>query len=103
MYAILVMQLHYPPNYVLDEMEMYEVRAAIKYGYYAYKDIWEANRLTAYIVAQTNAKHHIELTDIVEFPWEKKKDKDDDTKITKQQIEYLKIKANNYIKSKQNG
>ena len=103
MYAILVMQLHYPPSYVLDEMEMYEVRVAIKYGYYAYKDIWEANRLTAYIVAQTNAKHHIELTDIVEFPWEKKRDKQDDTMITKEQIEYLKMKANNYINSKQNG
>ena len=65
MYAILVMQLHYSPQYVLDEMQMYEAQVAIKYGYYAYKDIWEANRLTAYIMAQVNSKRRLKLSDIV--------------------------------------
>ena len=39
MYAILVMQLHYPPQYVLDDMQMYEAKVAMKYGYYANKDV----------------------------------------------------------------
>lgn len=102
MYAILVMQLHYNPQYVLDEMEMYEARAAIKYGYYAYKDIWEANRLSAYMIAQVNCKNELEVSDIAVFPWEEIK-KNDNTSITKEQIEFLKNKANNYIKFKQNG
>lgn len=102
MYAILVMQLHYPPQYVLDEMEMYEVRAAFKYCHYAFKDVWEANRLTAFITAQVNSKNRIEMQDLISFPWEKNEEKGD-TSISKEQIEYLKMKANNYIKSKQNG
>ena len=52
MYAILVMQLHYPPQYVLDDMQMYEAKVAMKYSYYANKDVWEANRLTAYITKE---------------------------------------------------
>lgn len=104
MYAVLVMELHYSPSYVLDEMEMYEARAAMKYGHYAYKDVWEANRLTAYITAQVNSKNRMEITDIVEFPWEKNRaDEEKDTSITKEQIAYLKMKADNYINSKKNG
>ena len=36
---------------------MYEAKVAMKYGYYANKDVWEANRLTAYITAQENTNH----------------------------------------------
>lgn len=103
MYAILVMQLHYDPNYVLDDMEMYEAKVALKYGYYAYKDVWEANRLTAYITAQVNSKNRIDIQNFVEFPWEKRKEEEKETSISREQIEYLKMKANNYINSKKNG
>ena len=98
---MLVMQLHYPPKYVLDEMQMYEVRAALKYSYYASKDTWEANRLTAYKIAQTHSKRRLTLQDIVTFPWENKEESD--TSITKEDIERLQMKADYYLKQHKNG
>lgn len=96
MYAILVMQLHYSPQYVLDEMQMYEVQVAMKYGYYANKDVWEANRLTAYITAQVNSKRKLKVADIVSFPWEEKEASD--TRISKADIERLQKQAETYLK-----
>lgn len=101
MYAILVMQLHYPPQYVLDDMQMYEAQVAMKYSYYANKDVWEANRLTAYITAQVNSKRRLTLQDIVTFPWENKEESD--TSITKEDIERLQMKADYYLKQHKNG
>lgn len=76
-------------------MEMYEVRAAMRYSYYANKDLWEANRLIAYMVAQVNSKKRLQLQDIVRFPWEEVQG---DTSISKEDIERLRIKAENYLK-----
>ena len=92
MYAILVMQLHYPPQYVLDEMQMYEAQVAMKYGYYANKDLWEANRLTAYITAQVNSRKKLNVTDLVTFPWEEDVNTTE-TKISKEDIERLQKQA----------
>lgn len=96
MYAILVMQLHYPPQYVLDDMQMYEAQVAMKYGYYANKDVWEANRLTAYITAQVNSKRKLKVADLVTFPWEEDI-KNTDTSISKEDIERLQKQAENYL------
>lgn len=96
MYAILVMQLHYPPQYVLDDMQMYEAQVAMKYGYYANKDLWEANRLTAYITAQVNSRKKLNVTDLVTFPWEEDI-KNTDTSISKEDIERLQKQAENYL------
>jgi len=35
------MKLHYPPEYVMDKMELYEVKAIMEYEYYASKESWE--------------------------------------------------------------
>lgn len=96
MYAILVMQLHYPPQYVLEDMQMYEAQVAMKYGYYANKDLWEANRLTAYITAQVNSRKKLNVTDLVTFPWEEDI-KNTDTSISKEDIERLQKQAENYL------
>lgn len=74
---------------------MYEVWAAMRYSYYANKDLWEANRLIAYMVAQVNSKKRLQLQDIVRFPWEEVQG---DTSISKEDIERLRIKAENYLK-----
>jgi hypothetical protein len=47
----LVLRLNYPPDYVLDKMEMYEIKAVMDYEYYAHKDGWEQARLVAYLIA----------------------------------------------------
>lgn len=94
------MQCHFPPDYVLDKMEWYEITAVMKYHYYAYKDNWEQARLVAYMVAQVNSKRTLTMTEILEFPWEKEEDKImTKTSITKEEIEQLKAEAQKYLKT----
>jgi len=92
------MKCGYPPEYVLDKMETYEVNSALKYSYYAQKDNWEQARLIAYIVAQSNSTRHLKMEDIVKFHWEEDGEQND-TKITKEDIELLKKQAEQYLKS----
>lgn len=60
----------YPPEYVLDKMRMYEVRAVLEYGYLKDQEGWEQTRLVGYIQAQCNSSKKLKPTDIVKFPWE---------------------------------
>ena len=60
MYAILTLSMNFPPDYVLDRMEMYEVRTAFKYQYYSVKDDWEQARLIAYMTAAVNSSKKLE-------------------------------------------
>jgi len=101
MYAILVLQHHLNPKYVLDEMEMYEVKALMKYAYYSHKDSWEQSRMITYMTAQVNSKNRLQMTDVMEFPWEKEEDEEDKKPITKEQLQQLREQAENYIKAKQ--
>jgi hypothetical protein len=68
---MLVLQLGLNPQYVLDQMQMYEVRSLLQYSYYRDKESWEQSRLIAYITAQTQSTKRIKPTDIMTFPWEK--------------------------------
>lgn len=99
LYAILTQQMHYPPDYVLDTMEWYEINAAMKYQYYSIKDGWEQARLIAYMVAQVNSKRTLKMDEILPLPWEKEEPK---TSITKEEIEKLKSEAQQFLKSKNN-
>lgn len=90
------MQLHYEPSYVLDQMQWYEINAALKYAYYSYKDNWEQARLIAYMIAQTNSKKKLSFEDIVKFNWETE-DETTETSITKQDIERLDKAAKAYL------
>lgn len=92
------MQCHFPPAYVLDEMEWYEISAALKYQYYSIKDGWEQARLISFLIAQTNSKRSLKFEDIMVFPWEKEENTQEKQKITKEDIERLKQKAEEYIK-----
>lgn len=86
------MRCGFPPEYVLDKIESYELAAALKYQHYAVKDGWEQARLIAYIVAQVNSKNRLSIKDILEFPWEEDEE-EKDTSITKEEIEALKAQA----------
>lgn len=97
LYALLTLRLHYPPNYVMDEMEMYEIRAVMDYEYLAHKDSWEQARLVAYLVAQSNSSKRINITDIAKFYWEKEEEAGSgNTTISNDDISRLKEKANQY-------
>lgn len=94
-----------PPEYVLDKMEMYEIRALLNFEYFSHKDEWEQARLIAYMIAQTNSKNKLKFSDIVNFYWENEQEKED-TAITREQIERLKQKSQEYLeklKEKENG
>ena len=85
------------PEYVLDRMEMYEVNALIKNQYRRHKDDWEQARLIAYLIAQCNSKKRMKLTDIVQFPWEKKKNVKDE--IDFEAIKRIRAKAHSMLEN----
>lgn len=93
---MLVLKHHLPPQYVLDEMEMYEIRALMDFEYYSHKDEWEQTRMIAYMIAQTNSTKRLKMQDICKFYWE---EEEHDTSITKQDIERLNKMAQAYIKN----
>lgn len=92
--------MKYPPEYVLDRMEWYEINAAMKYQYYSIKEGWEQARLIAYMVAQVNSKRTLKMEEILQFPWEKEDADKSSTSITKEEIEKLKAEASEYLKNK---
>lgn len=96
------MQCHYPPDYVLDDMQWYEINAALKYQYYAIKDGWEQARLISFLIAQSNSRKKLKMEDILEFPWEKEKE-EHTTSISKEEIERLRKEAEYYLKQNTNG
>lgn len=60
--------------------------------YLVSKESWEQARLNAYMVAQTNSKKRLKLSDIMSFPWEA----DHVGYISNEDIDRLKQKAKEY-------
>lgn len=102
LYTNLTLRLRYPPEYVLDKMEMYEIAAVMEYEYLAHKDDWEQARLVAYLVAQTNSTKSLKVTDIMQFYWEQQEEKKD-TSVSDAEKERLQMKAKQYLNYKSNG
>ena len=98
------MQCSFPPQYVLDEMEWFEINSVLKYKYYATKDQWEQTRILYSIIYNTNAKHPKQVSEMWRFPWEEETTKEN-TAISKADIERLDKMAQAYIKenTKKNG
>ena len=76
-------------------MQMYEVRAVMKYQHFAYKDSWEQARMQAYIIAQCNSTKKLKPSDIMKFYWDKEEE-GEDTFISNADVERLKEKAKLY-------
>ena len=77
-------------------MQMYEVRAIMKYEYLATKDSWEQARLIAYLIAQVNSRKKLKLSDITKFYWEDETS-DSDTSMSNADLARLREKAKQYI------
>lgn len=71
---------------------MYEVRALMEYAYFAKKDSWEQSRMIGYITAQVQSKRKIKPQDLMEFPWEKEQDAENQG-ITTEQVDALRSGA----------
>lgn len=61
LYSILVLQFGLTPSYVMDEIQQYEIKSLMDYGYYKHKEDWEQTRLISYLIAQTNSKKKLKL------------------------------------------
>ena len=78
------------PEYVLNQIQPFEINSIMKYGYYKSKENWEQARLISYLIAQVNTKKTLKLQDIIKFQWEKE---NESTKITNEEINNLAKQA----------
>lgn len=76
-------------------MQPYEIETIFNHLYLTHKEEWEQTRLLTYMTAQVNSKKKLELTDILQFPWEKKQH---NTSISNEDIERLRNKSKEYGK-----
>ncbi|WP_229058505.1 MULTISPECIES: hypothetical protein [Parabacteroides] len=91
------------PGYVLDQMEYYEIDAILESLKYQHRDSWEQTRMVCYVLAQSNSTKSLKPTDIIRLPWDDEnnnKAEPKDTYISAEDIERLKKKAEQFIKSK---
>ena len=88
------------PDYVLDKIQTYELKALMDYGYLRNKEDWEMSRLISYVTAQCQSTKKLKTTDIVKFPWEEKqKATPRQTEIDKKKIEQIRMMAKEIIKN----
>lgn len=80
-------------------MAFYEIDAILKTLQYRHRNSWEQTRMICYVLAQSNSTKKIKPTDIIRFPWDDDS-KSIDTLVSAEDIERLKKKAEQYIKSK---
>ena len=79
-----------PPDYFLDEMQLFEAEVLIDRHNSAYQDTWEQTRFIAYVTACSMGAKLAKPTDLVIFPWEKKESPKDQNKYTANQIEAMR-------------
>ena len=80
------------PQYVLDEIEWYEINSLFKYRHYSHKDSWEQARLITYMIAQVSSRKTLKLSDILTFQWEDDAEAEEQ-KVSAEDVKRLKQKA----------
>lgn len=87
-----MLSLGLDPGYVLDRMEMFEIRALLEHRHLRHKESWEQSRLTAFINARCSGAKIEKMEDLFALPWDKEKEKgNEDSDYS--QLERLKAKA----------
>ena len=83
------------PSYILDEMEMYELKYIISQNETQYKEEWERARVLAHSIYQSQASKEIEVNQVLKFPWDEEETVDQTPKKTTEQMrEYAKALEN---------
>ena len=54
----------------MDSLESWEVYDLYSSLQYADSSQWEQTRWLMYVIAQVNSKKHLQLTDVLKFPWD---------------------------------
>lgn len=89
------MELGYEPEYFFDKMTFDELQLILKNYQYRFKNEYEMNRLTNYIIAQSNSTKQLKQTDISTFIWDEQQV--EKQVITQEVIEDMKEKGNELI------
>lgn len=88
------------PDYVLDHIQTYELKALMDFGYLRNKEDWEQTRFQSYVTAQCQSTKKLQATDIMKFPWEEKEQQSKkEVEIDKKKIERIKMMAKEIIKN----
>lgn len=85
------------PDYVLDKIESYEIKALLEHQHMKDKESWEQARLIAYITAQANSKKKLTLQSIIKFPWENESKKQKPEMMSDKDLSRLKAAAQQFI------
>lgn len=64
------MQGGLPPDYVLNEMQPFEIDIALEGLHLKHKELWEATRMIMYSVAQVHNRKRINPKDMMSLPWD---------------------------------
>ena len=89
----MVLDLGLQPQYVLDEIEIYEINSLMKYSFLKHKDNWEQARLISYLIAQCNSAKKLKLEDIIKFQWDDKDEEKNESVITNEELEQMMQEA----------
>ena len=74
----------------MDELQEWEVYDFYNMLQYADANSWEQTRWLMYVIAQVNSRQKLDVTDILKFSWDEKKQ---NTTITDNDIKRLKEQA----------
>lgn len=91
----------------MDEMQLYEVRGLMKYGYYSYRSDFERTRMEmTTIINMFSAKgKHYSPHQVLPFEWDETASSDDSDSTTMSEEDYRRLqkKAEQYEKLMSNG
>ena len=82
-------------------MQFYEIKPLLNGLYARHKEDWEQTRFIGYITAQVNSTKKLK-EDIIKFSWDGEITKGD-TSISKEDVDRLKNKKQEYLKYIRNG
>lgn len=84
----------------MDQMQVYEVEDILKNLGETDVNSWEQTRFITYCIAQANSKKKLKPSDVMKFSWDKTINRTGETSISKEDIERLKQKAEQYLNTK---
>ena len=89
-------------DYFMGELQQWEVELFYDNLKYANRPEWEQTRLLMYILAQTNSKKKLKITDLMKFPWDSEGEDVETIEDTKENRDKLRERAKQFEKFLQN-
>lgn len=96
----MVLEAGLDPGYVLDRMEMYEVRIVLDNLWRKNREAWERTRREIYTIAQVNSKRTLNPRDLLPFPWDER-GMEASASMSDEERERLRRKSMEFIRQKQ--